>query len=232
METISPLKIRDDTFVVVSKYAGDADWIKEYTSNYQIYDKSDPVPNYPDANLLGYRDIRIPNVGYNLYAYFTYIIEHYENLPERLMLIKNNVIGRHVSKEYFESVMNNDFFTSIVDHKLLSFKMPDAYWDGNYMERNGLNMYFDVLYVSNPNKFFDFVYSNPHRPTYIRFCPGANYIVPKGQILRLPKILYQHMRTMVEHSRLSGESHIIERCLDTLWTSGLPIKENLKIPNL
>jgi len=219
------MKIRDDTFVVISKYNSDADWIKKYTCNYQIYDKSDPVPNYPEKNLLGYRDIRIPNVGFNLYAYFTYIIEHYKNLPEILMLIKGNVINRHVSKEYFESVMNNDYFTPIVEKEKLEFRMTDSYWDHGYMEHNYLNMYHNILYVRNPNEFFDFVYQDHYYPTYLRFAPGANYIVPKGQILRLPKSLYQDMRTMVEHHQLSGESHIIERCLDTLWTSGLKLRE-------
>ncbi len=212
------------SFVVMSKYEGDSTWIKKYTDEYIIYDKSkDP---------LGFRDIRIPNVGYNLYAYFCYIIEHYDNLPETIMFIKNNIIGRHVSKEFFESVMNNDYFTPFVDREKLNFKMPDSYWDNGYYEHNHLNMYFNLRYVRNPEEFFDMIYLDPHRPTYYRFAPGANYIVPKGQILRLPKILYQHMRTMVEHHQFSGESHIIERSLDILWTSGLKLKDDFRIPTI
>lgn len=218
------MKIRPDTFVVMSKFEGDATWIKDYTSEYIIYDKS----NDP----LGFRDVRIPNVGYNLYAYFTYIIEHYSNLPDRIMFIKNNILTRHFSKEYFESVMNNDYFTPLVEKEKLQLRNPDSYWDNGYHERHHLNMYSNLLYVRNPEEFYDMVYQDYHRPTYHRFAPGANYIVPKGQILRLPKLLYQHMRTMVEHHQFAGESHIIERCLDTLWTSGKPIKENFIIPTI
>ena len=211
-------------FVVMSKFEGDVEWIKEYTSEYIIYDKS----NDP----LGFRDVRIPNVGYNLYAYFTYIIEHYDNLPPVIMFIKNNCIGRHFSKEYFESVMNNDHFTPMIEKDSLTFRMPDSYWNNGYYERAFLNMYSNLVYVRCPEEFFDMIYIDPHRPTYYRFAPGANYIVPKGQILRLPRILYQHMRTMVEHSQFSGESHILERSLDTLWTSGLKLKDNFIIPTI
>lgn len=213
------------TFVVISKHFGDAEWIKNYTNNYIIYDKSiDP---------LGYRSIRIPNVGYNLLAYFSYIIDHYENLPEILMLIKNNCIGRHFSKEYFESVMSNEHFTPLVEKELLQFRQPDCYWADGYHERNNLNMYFNLRYVRNINEMFDFAFEESgHYPEYIRFAPGANYIIPKGQILRLPKSLYQDLRTMVEHHQLSGESHIIERCLDTFWTKGKVFKPTRFIKTL
>lgn len=212
-------------FFVVSKFFGDADWIKDYTSEYVIYDKStDP---------LGYRSIRIPNVGFNLYAYFNYITDHYENLPPKIAFIKNNCIGRHFSKEYFDSVIENDFFTPLVEKEKHFLKMPDSYWDGGYKERNNLNMYLNLNYVRNINEMFDFAFEERgYYPEYIRFAPGANYIVPKGQILRLPKSLYQDMRTMVEHHQLSGESHIIERCLDTFWTSGKKFKENRFIKTL
>ncbi len=217
--------MRDDIFVVMSKFEGDSTWIKKYTSEYIIYDKS--------QDFLGYRDIRIPNVGYNLYAYFTYIIDHYDNLPPLVMFIKNNVIGRHVSKEYFEKVIQNDCFMPIVEKELLKFRMPDCYWDEGYKEKNNLNMYFNLLYVRNVNEMFDFAFEEQgYYPEYIKFAPGANYIVPRGQILRLPKSLYQDMRTMVEHHQLSGESHIIERCLDTFWTSGKKFKENRLIKTL
>ncbi len=197
-------------FVVISKYSGDADWIKNYTDNYIIYDKS--------ADPLGFKSIRIPNTGFNFLAYFTFIIDHYENLPDVVMFIKNNVIGRHVSKKYFDSVKDNTEFTMISDKDQLQFRTPDSHWDGGYMERNYLNMYHNILYVRNPNEFFDFCFTENYYPEYIRFCPGANFIVPKQMILKLPKELYQEMRLMVEHHQLSGESHIIERCLPFLWT--------------
>lgn len=203
-------KIDQDTFVVVSKHFGDAEWVSEYTDQYQIYDKS----NDP----LGHKSIRIPNVGFNFLAYFNYIIEHYENLPKRLMLIKNNIIGRHISKEYFEKVMNNTEFTMIVEKERLEFRMPDSYWDNGYMEHNYLNMYNKILYVRNPNEFFDFVFADTYYPPYIKFAPGGNFIVPKESILKLPKSLYQEMRLMIEHNQLSGESYIIERCIPFLWT--------------
>lgn len=204
-------KIDDRTFVVVSKHFGDAEWIKDYTDNYQIFDKSEDP--------LGFRSIRIPNVGFNLLAYFTYIIEHYENLPDFVMFIKNNCIGRHFSKEYFESVMNNHHFTGMADPNSLQFHKPYSYWDNGYWEQNGLNWYNNLKYVRNYNELMDFIYVDQHYPGFIRFAPGANYIVPKGQLLRLPKSLYQDLRTMVEHSQLSGESYLMERALDTIWTN-------------
>ncbi len=201
-------------FLVVSSYFNDIRWIEHYTSNYIVYDKS-----------------KI-NVGYNLSDYFTYIIEHYDSLPPVVIFMKGNLFPRHVTLAYWESVMNNETFTPLEDPAILEVKKPNSAFTlgGGYEEIN--HNWFTFLYRKHPIKFFNtldsflkYVYKNPPHFRYVRFAPGANYIVPKENILKLPKVLYENMRTFVSHHQLSAESHIIERALYTLWTSNYQLNE-------
>ena len=58
-------------------------------------------------------------------------------------------------------------------------------------------------------------------PKFIKFAPGANYIVPKENILIRTKEFYTNLLLFVSHSQFSCESHFIERILNDLWNSNI-----------
>lgn len=198
--------------LVVSSYYNELNWITQYVDDFTLYDKSKV------------------NVGYNISDYFTYIIDHYDSLPDVVIFMKGNLLPRHVTKNYWESIMNNTTFTPIEDRSLLKIDGINSIWMDGYWEVN--HNWFAYKYKIHPVKYFNtinelfrFVYKVPPTPQHIRFAPGANYIVPKENILKLPKILYEILRECVSHHQLSAESHIVERALYTLWTSDQKLNE-------
>jgi hypothetical protein len=224
--------ISKNNFLVISNYNNDASWLSEYADNYLVYEKIDDAA-ISSPKIDPKKVIQSPNIGYNLYDYFTFIIDHYYDLPDCVLFIKGNVVPRHASKRYFDSVVNNNFFTPIEDPSLLSGHWPAS----KYSERDGFReinnswylSHFQTKYFDNYNDFLRFVYKDAVIPKYVRFAPGANYIVPKTNILKLPKVAYENLRMFISYGQLTGESHILERALYTLWTSPFELnKEMLK----
>ena len=74
----------------------------EYCDDYLIMDASDDEEVAKEVEKL--HSIRIPNTGHNITSYFQYFADHYEELPEVICLAKGNMIGRHMSEEYFNRV--------------------------------------------------------------------------------------------------------------------------------
>ncbi len=212
------MKIRSN-FLVISNHNNDTSWVPQYSDNYLIYDRSDNL-EIP-SNINPQKVIRVPNVGYNLYDYFTFIIDHYENLPEVTIFAKGNVFPRHISREFFESIMNNGSFTPIEKHDFKKTRIAFIGPDGGFNEKNNswYIKYFKTKYFRNYSDFLRFFYKSPLVPKYVRFAPGANYIVPKQNILNIPKITYENLRLFVSHDQLPGEAHILERALYTIWTN-------------
>ncbi len=217
---------------MVSCHDNEVGWVPEYTDNYLIYDRSENI-SLP-AGIDEKKIIRGANVGFNLYDYFTFIIDHYDRLPKCVIFAKGNVFPRHVSQEFFDRIANNDFFTSIED-----YRMHKTYWpvcfissDGGFCEINNswYTKRYKTKYFQNYDDFMSFCFKDPPVPRYVRFAPGANYIVPKENILKFPKVFYQNLRLFVSHCSLPGEAHIIERALYTLWTCNFALNERMFEP--
>jgi hypothetical protein len=238
-------------FLCISNYNNDLDWVAEYPNPHLIYDKtwaggvldndsSEMLPpsflekKYPDYNIT-YGD---PN-GYNISDYMQFIIEHYDNLPDVVVFMKGNTIGRHVSQEYFDRIVNLDTFACIEDwtmHDMKQKALQTGYAmlspDGGWMEMN------DSWYLNHPkhatkyftqyNDFLKFCYVNPVLPSYTRFPPGGNFVVPKQYILKYDKVFYQNLRTFTRHARVSGEGQMIERALYTIWMCNWEVADTMK----
>lgn len=219
-------------FLVVTNYNNDIAWVPAYTDRYVIYDRSEnPVfPQTLDAGKI----IKSPNVGYNLYDYFRFIIDNYDQLPGCTIFVKGNCFPRHVQQQYFDRVMNNEFFTPIIEPAMHKPYWPVCFFaaDGSFCEINN-SWYLDhhpTKYFHAYNDFLRFCFKDPVIPRYNCFAPGANYIVPKANIRKLPKIFYQNLLTFVSHGALVGEAHIVERALQMLWTASFEISEQMLRP--
>lgn len=199
-----------DTFFVVNNFNNDTSWIKEYTDNYVIYNKGVPIDD-PKA-------IQTPNVGYNIYDYLTYIIDNYDNLPVRVAFLKSNVFPRHMTKEEFDAKIHNTEFTPLhsMDHHT---RLPVSFYDesGNYNERNDswYLMQIPSIYFRDYGEFAK-QFGLPS-PEYLTFSPGANYIVPKQNILKHPVDFYRRLRSLLTYTSLASESHLIERAMYTIF---------------
>lgn len=207
----------DKTFLMVSNYNADISWILDYTDNYIIYDRSDTnewIELFDSKKV-----IKVPNIGWDIYDKFTYIIDNYDNLPETMILTKGNIF-KYITREEFDEICNNESFTPILtkNHKT---KMPASFYseDGIYNEINN-SWYlrsFPARYFTSYNQFIRSL--GLDTPKYVKFAPGSNYLVTKQNILKHPKSFYEQLRRCVDYSALPGEAQIIERFLYTLWTA-------------
>ncbi len=219
-------------FLVISQYNRDLSWIPEYTDNYFIYDRS-PEPKYPDT-IDRKKVTTSPNVGYNSYDYCRFIIDNYDNLPEVVIFAKAWTWPRHLSKEKFDRVMNNKTFTPLTDHTMHKDKWPYGFFnpEGLFCELNTdifLVPERPTKYVHGFNDFLRFCYKNPVIPRYRMFAPGGDYIVPRENILKLPKVFYENLKLFMSHHHHCGETHIIERAMVTLWTSDFELNPNMLV---
>ena len=220
-------------FLVVSNYYNDLSWVPEYTDAYLVYDQSAAAIHPPKLDTD--RVVRSEHLGHNIRDYCTYIIDHYDALPERILLVSGNVFPRHVRRDRFDRVMNATEFTGIIDERKHASRWPLSYFTRNmYAEINNswYLRHHPTKYFHDYNDFLRFCFIDPVIPAYVRFAPGANYVVPRANILRLPKVFYENLRTFVSHTdtAIPGESHIVERALHTIWTADYAVSERMLRP--
>lgn len=192
---------------IISRFNHDLSWLKEYTDDYVLYDRSDEPA--PEA-------IVVPNVGSDIYDKFTYIIEHYDNLPDVAIYTKANLF-KYISKEEFDKVKDNQFFTPLLTAHHEEKPGTCYYKDGIYWEINN-GWYLDAHPVKNVeriNLLMDMLGIRGMR--YVPFAPGSNYILTKENILKHPKATYEKLRELLSWAIYPGEAQIIERGLYTFW---------------
>lgn len=240
------------TFLCISNYNNDLEWLKEYKNPHIIYDKTwnggvidnnnsgtiSPTnlkEKYPNYNIIN----GSPN-GYNISDYMSFIIDNYNNLPDVTAFIKANIVPRHIGIDYFNRVINTKCFTPLEDwkeHDIMHNDISNIHscmfsCDGGLMERNN-SWYLNHPshpsdYFKNYNNFLNFCFKDPVLPHYVRFPPGGNFIVPKEYILKYDKIFYKNLLKFVDYTRVPGEGQMIERALYTIWTCNYEVADTMK----
>lgn len=195
---------------IVSRYNQDVDWLKEYSDDCVIYDRSpEPVKG----------SIVVPNIGSDLYDKFTYIIDNYDNLPDVAVYTKANLF-KYMPKEEFDVVKDNKTFTPLLtkNHKVYDDQNgPVCFYDGNGMF-NEVNNYW-YLYP-HPAKFAPLIldFFKMENRYYNAFAPGSNYILPKENILKHSKETYIKLRSYLDWDVYPGDAQLLERNLYYLWS--------------
>lgn len=193
---------------IVSRYNQDIEWVKEYTDDYVIYDRSpEPIKNA----------IRVPNIGSDIRDKFTYIIENYDDLPEIALFSKANIF-KYITKPELDKVKDTKVFTPLLTAFHRTY-MPICFYseDGMYNEINNSWYLFNspTKWYRNYNDYAkDFGLPITE---YLKFAPGSNYILTKDNILKHPKRFYEDIREMISWSRYPGECQMVERSLYDIW---------------
>lgn len=206
--------------LVISNYNNDLNWLypfinKNTNLNCYLYDKSEIINS---EYLEKFKVKKIPNVGYNILSYCTHIIDNYDCLDDVVIFIKGNLIERkHATLDIFrDALTSNTFFLIERYHESTHLTVNDT----GYVEPNNnwYAPYHPSKYASTYNDFLNLLFENPPHPQFIRFAPGANFVVPKWNILKYSKSFYQKLAEIVSHDRLSLESHFAERSFYSIWT--------------
>lgn len=210
--------IESKAFFVISEWNNDISWLKDYKKeDYIVYDKSDTLPS-------GDKILKVKNVGYNIWDQFDFILNHYNNLPEFTAFLQGDPFP-HCRKETFDKIIYNECFTPIEDYSDApesNVHIKDT--DGGYMELNTsyylyLKERFKHRYFSNYNQFLDCMFENPEHPKYIRFSPGAQYLVPRENILFYSKEFYKRLISFIDYDQFPVEAFLIERALYTIYSN-------------
>ncbi|MCA6423965.1 MAG: DUF3431 domain-containing protein [Flavobacterium sp.] len=214
--------IKTDTFFVISNFNTIPNQYLEYCNNYLIYDQSNDNTIIEQLKVSNWNVSFVKHTGHNLSDYFRFIIDYYHNLPDCIMFLKGNIIGRHLTKSYFEKVYNNKIFTPLYNDD--SFK--DSVWvanllyEGIYIEIN-TDWYVESKphnYFQTYNQLLEFIFVNPIIPKWLIFSPGACYIVPKNNILKYPKEFYTNLYFLVTYRFFPVEAYHVERMMQVIFT--------------
>ncbi len=229
-----------DNFFLIHNYNTVPENIIAYCKDYLLMDASDEEEVRNKIKEKGLKAVSVKNTGHNITSYFRYFAEHYNDLPEVLCLCKGNMIGRHMSEEYFERVYKNTWFTYLYEEKQYRNKYaktaagddPNADQDGiaslvsesQFIEKN-TSWYVES--PSHPHRYFDkfddlllFIYQDPVLPRYCLFSPGACYIVRREQILKHTPQFYLNMNKLMDYGMnpsFPAEAHMVERLLPTIF---------------
>lgn len=206
---------------VFVNYEFDPQWMSEYTwDSLTIYDRSAKPFNPHGLPSLTYHNT--PNIGNVDYDKLTYLIEHYDVLPEAFIWGKTNLF-KSIEQKEFDTVKDNTTFTPLLtqNHKVYSdkFGIVCFYKEGMYYERA------DGWYFNNPEldcKYFDtwndwcWHFGLP-KEKYIPFAPGGNYILTADKVRKYSRDFYEDMRSTLDHSQLPAEAHACERSYYLMW---------------
>jgi len=192
---------------VISCYNHNIGWLSDYTDDFVIYDRSDKRPIFKDA-------IISPNIGSDLYDKFSYIIDNYDNLPEVAVYTKANLFD-YIKPREFEKIKDNKTFTPILSQDHHTY-LPICWYNdkGMYCEIN--NYWYLNEHPAKYAKEIIELFEMDERQ-YNEFAPGSNYILPKENILKYPKELYEKLRSYLDWSVYPGDCQLLERNLYYLW---------------
>lgn len=225
---------KTDTFFLIHNYNTVPRELLEYCEKYLVIDTSDDGETTTKLKNEGIEFIHYENTGHNLTSYFHYFIDNYDSLPEWIALLKGNIIGRHVSKEFFDRVYQNKWFTFLYQDSSMWDKYkkggdPDSLasllCEEGYIEKNNswyMNRSHEYRYFYDMDDFMRFVYKNPVIPRHCNFSPGGCYIINREQILKNSKTFYKNLNTLMEYRKevnFPAEAYLVERLLPWIFTS-------------
>ena len=193
---------------VLTHYQADWTWVKQYTSDYLIYNRSgDDIPG----------SIKRANFGDADYDRLSYLVDYYEELPDIFLLTKSNLF-KYISKEEFDMVRDNQVFTPLLTKHHKVYEPICRYTNGIYEEVNN-SWYLGSV----PSRFFksykEFATSfGLPNPEYLKFAPGGNYILTRETVHKYPREFYNDLRSILPYTQRPGEAHMIERSYYNIWS--------------
>lgn len=222
---------RTDTFFIISNFNTDPEPYLKYCEDYHIYDQStDPAVRALLEKK--YKKISfVQNTGHNLSDYFRFFADNYDSLPPWMMLAKGNMIGRHVTQEYFEKVYANKFYTFLYNDPCPQDNPWVAYhlYPGAFLEINNSWYAFSKphKYFTDFNLFLKFVFEEPVIPRWVLFSPGACHIVSREQVRKYPEAFYENLAWLVSYTYFPAEAYMVERLMHTIFSANYSITRHM-----
>lgn len=196
--------------IVIAKYKEDIEWTKKIKHKITIYDKSDnPVSN----------SIKLKNVGREGETFLYHIVNNYHKLDDVTVFLQANpfehlqlLVGwrANLTNEEKEKVIDKINKEINNDAKFTTFYQV-LYNEPNFT--NGVNAKLDCM------KYYNNIYD------FFTTSPGAQYIVPKENILARPLNFWKKLHKAMYNGELNGYSQ------EQLWYLAYKQEMNVNIKN-
>ena len=104
-----------DYEIVVAHYNENLKWLKPYKDKVYVYNKGGP--KHEEYKYLFKKWENLPNVGREGHSYLTYIIDHYDELPNVIVFLQGKIDDHGVKQNiqtYIAQTLKQDFYATIV----------------------------------------------------------------------------------------------------------------------
>ena len=202
---------------IISNWKNNLDWIDDYTDNYLIYDKSDTLQP-------GDKILKVRNVGHNIFDSLNFILNYYYNLPDYTAFLQGNPWD-HCRRDIFDKLIYNECFTPLEYYG----PTPGNNWEGRtpegmFLEVNNswylhLDPPYQHIFYNSFDEFMNEIFVDYDHVNWVRFSPGAQYIVPKNNILNYSYDFWSRLEGMVDYAQYACEAHLIERAMYYIFSN-------------
>ena len=272
--------MKTDTFFLIHNYNTIPEELLTCCSDYLIMDASDDRSVSQALDELGLNMVHVQNTGHNLTSYFSWMADQVSAeesrkaglsrgeqpgstdgttltsdaapaCPEVVCLCKGNMIGRHCSREYFDRVCGNTWFTYLYEEYAMRPRYSKAtkevleenhgrdpsegsiaalVTESCYLEENN-SWYAET--GTHPYRYFrryddllTFVYRDPVIPKQVMFSPGGCYIVRREQFLRHSAAFYRNLNRIMDYTldpAFPAEAYMVERMMPVIFESSYEV---------
>lgn len=152
--------------------------------------------------------------------------DNYENLPDAVAFLQGCPFD-HCKRDIFDRLIYNATFTPLEYYG----STPANDWEmrtkeGGFMEINNSwyikqhNMVTNMTCkYNNFDEFMNEKYINYKHLDWLRFSPGAQYLVEKSRILFYPKAFYKDIMEELGVANNQTEQYVVERSLHIMWSN-------------
>lgn len=197
--------------IVVAKYNENVEWTKKLNHKVTIYDKSDkPIEG----------SIKLKNIGREGETFLYHIVNNYNNLDDITVFLQGNPFEHLQLLVGWRSKLTDDEINTVIDK--MNTEINDTC---------DFTTFYQVLYNDPPQvngvnirnaciQFYNEYHDN------FTVSPGAQYIVPKNNILSRPIEFWKNLHSaMYDNERLNGY------CQEQLWYLAYKHKMNNDVGN-
>jgi hypothetical protein len=189
-----------------------------------IYNKGTKIDDALFADTTNVRIIEIPNLGWDSYAYFKHVIDHYDNLPDYIYLLHASVSQLNHKMILYKNLINksNELDVNINNKYYYGGDISTTSGDFTLSDWNATNIYNRIIgnkfTISNIRPFKKWIESKINKipdnmiddNNNIKVNYFGMFVVSKSNILRYDKNWYKNILSEISVWQ-SEVNHYLER---------------------
>lgn len=212
--------------IIASHWKEDIEWLKKSKFDVVLVDRPDSDPSWLQPACFVEK-----NTGKEVPAYLKYIIDNYDNLPDRMAFIHSHETALHhqFSRHILEVIENaNEKYDFVSLNNVVRF----------FAFANELDIQYTQ--IEDMWDMYEFPYPKPERGTHFVATIHGQFIVSKKAVLRNPKSLYQKWYDIIINTdggrfpkgspREHHTTYVTETFFELVWhvVFGEPINCNIR----